>query len=82
MDERKIKELICTLFLGGDQSFPLEPETDLLREGICDSLGLVQIATHLEQLVPRLRVHDAEVTPENLGSIARIRAFLESKQGR
>jgi hypothetical protein len=79
MDESSIKDLICDLFLAGDRGFPLEPATDLLREGICDSLGLVQIATHLERRLSPLRIHDADVTPENLGSIARIHAFLKSR---
>lgn len=76
-----IKTIICDLFLGGDAGFPLEADTDLLREGICDSLALVQIATELEQKVPELKVFDAEITGENFGSIARIEAFLAGKQG-
>jgi acyl carrier protein len=80
MENKDIKELICKLFLGGDTSFPLEPDTDLLQEGICDSLALVQLATQLETACPPIRIHDAEITPENLGSIARIGQFLKCKQ--
>jgi len=80
MEESGIKELICRLFLGGDAGFPLEPDTDLLQEGICDSLALVQLAAQLETSCPPIRIHDAEITPENLGSIARIAHFLKCKQ--
>jgi len=80
MDSKEIKELICGLFLGGDNGFPLEPDTDLLQEGICDSLALVQLAAQLEARYPPLRIHDAEITPENLGSISRIGQFLKCKQ--
>ena len=38
---------------------------------------LPQLAAELERLVPGLRVHDADVTPENLGSVARIVAYLQ-----
>lgn len=80
MDNNDIKNLICSLFLGGDTGFPLEPDTDLLQEGICDSLALVQLAAKLEEHCPPLRIHDAEITPENLGSIVRIGQFLKCKQ--
>lgn len=80
MENKNIKELICKLFLGGDADFPLDPNTDLLQEGICDSLALVQLAAQLELACPPIRIHDAEITPENLGSIARIGQFLKCKQ--
>ena len=77
MDEARISALVRELFLRGHQEFPLPPEADLLQFGICDSLGFVQLAAELERLVPGLRVHDADVTPENLGSVARIVAYLQ-----
>ncbi len=80
MENKDIKELICKLFLGGDIGFPLELDTDLLQEGICDSLALVQLATHLETACPAIRIHDVEITPENLGSIGRIAHFVKCKQ--
>ena len=39
MTEADIKNIIRELFLEGDPEFPLDGGTDLLREGICDSLG-------------------------------------------
>lgn len=80
MENSEIKELLCRLFLGGDSGFPIDADTDLLQEGICDSLALVQLAAQLETACPPIRIHDAEITPENLGSIARIAHFLECKQ--
>ena len=80
MENSEIKDLICKLFLGGYTGFPLEPDTDLLQEGICDSLALVQLAAQLEAACPPIRIHDAEIIPENLGSIARIANFLKCKQ--
>jgi acyl carrier protein len=43
MSEADIKEITCALFLGGDTDYPIEADTDLLEEGICDSLGLAQL---------------------------------------
>ena len=47
-----------------------------LMLGICDSLGLVRLAAELERAVPGLRIHDADVTADNLGSVDRILRFL------
>lgn len=79
MTGQEIKEIICKRFLGGDLDFPLERDTQLLDEGICDSLGLVQIAQDLEQRCPGLVIQDQDILRENLGSIAAIERFLETR---
>lgn len=79
MDVPAVTALVRELFLRGNPDIPLAPGDDLLQMGICDSLGLVQLATELERRVPGLRVHDGDVTPENLGSIWRISAFLAGR---
>jgi acyl carrier protein len=76
MSEADIKEIICALFLGGDTDYPIDAETDLLEEGICDSLGLVQIVGELKNRQSGLKVLDPDITAENFGSIARILGFL------
>lgn len=75
----ELKQIVCDLFLGGDTSFPIEPETDLLEAGVCDSLGLAQLAQELEQRVAGLRILDPDITPENLGSIQRVQDYLGSR---
>lgn len=80
MDERELREIICDKFLGGDTSFPVDADTRLLEEGICDSLGLVQIVAELEARVPALRIPDQDVTRENFGSIAAILDYVERKR--
>jgi acyl carrier protein len=80
MSENDLREIICHKFLGGDLSFPLEPETRLLEEGICDSLGLVQIVSEIEGRYPTLRIPDQEITRENFGSIAAIMRYVAQKQ--
>jgi acyl carrier protein len=81
MDERELREIICDKFLGGDRDFPVDADTRLLEEGICDSLGLVQIVSELEGRVPALRIPDQDVTRENFGSIAAILEYVERKRG-
>ncbi len=79
MQAEDVKEIICTLFLGGDLKFPIETNSDLLEEGICDSLGLAQIASELEARLAGLRILDPDITPDNLGSIERILNFVATQ---
>jgi hypothetical protein len=75
----EIKALICDLFLGGDTEFLLSDDLDLLEAGICDSLGLVQLAGELQAHTPGLSILDQEVDRTNLGSIGAIRRFIAGK---
>lgn len=79
MDATSLRELICKMFLGGDTSFPIEPDTHLLEDGICDSLGLVQLAGELEKRTPGIKIRDQEITRDNFGTPASILRFLASK---
>jgi len=77
IDEQTIRSAIVKLFLGGDSSFPISLETDLLEQGICDSLGLTQLAAELERLDPGLRFQDQDITRENLATIEAILSFSQ-----
>lgn len=79
MTENDLRTLICSMFLKGDTTVPITPQTHLLEEGICDSLGLVQMAAELEQRCG-LRIHDQDVTRENFGTMAAILDFLATKR--
>jgi acyl carrier protein len=80
VDEREVREIICDKFLGGDAGFPIEADTKLLEEGICDSLGLVQIVSEIESRRPGLRIPDQDVTRENFGSIAAILDYVARRE--
>ena len=80
MEEKDLREMICKRFLGGDTAFPLALDTRLLEEGICDSLGLIQIVSEIESRHPKLRIADQEITRENFGSIAAILNYISRKQ--
>ena len=74
--ELQVRAVIVELFLGGDESFPLERDTHLIESGICDSMGLVQLAAALEQRFPGLRIDDQDITHDNMGSPLAIASFL------
>ena len=58
----------------------VEDSTPLLDEGIIDSLGILDIVTHLEDAYG-IQVGDDELNPENFASIAALAAFVERRRG-
>lgn len=79
MTATSLNELICKMFLGGDTLFPIEETTQLLEDGICDSLGLVQLAAEIEKRTPGIKIRDQEITRENFGTPGAILGFLATK---
>jgi acyl carrier protein len=82
MTPEDINDIVCDLFLGGDRTVRLPADLSLLEEGICDSLGLVQIATAIEQRIPGIRLRDQEVTSAVFGSLADIARTVENRRPR
>lgn len=80
MNEDKLIEIIRARFLRGNSSFPIAANTKLLDAGICDSLGLVQLAVEVETQSTGLRIPDQDITRENFGSIQSILNYLDSRQ--
>ena len=72
-----VLSLVRELFLEDDESFPLEPDLDLVEGGICDSMGLVQLASMLEQRFEGLEIQDQDVTRETMGSVGAICALVD-----
>ncbi|NUP07117.1 MAG: acyl carrier protein [Polyangiaceae bacterium] len=79
MNETQLHSVICELFLNGDSGFPLDGDTDLLEEGICDSLGLVRLAQRIEQLAG-VSIDDQDITRENMASMGAILAFVDRRR--
>ncbi|MCP4690341.1 MAG: acyl carrier protein [Desulfobacterales bacterium] len=73
----EIKNFIVENFLFGDDS-GLADDTSFLEEGIIDSTGVLELVTFLEEEF-LIEVEDEELTPENLGSINHVAAYLARK---
>lgn len=80
MTEQELRNIICDRFLQGDRQFPITAETYLVDEGICDSLGLVQLATEIENRCPGIFIEDQDITRERFGTIAAILRLIEQKK--
>jgi acyl carrier protein len=79
MNENELIEMVRNRFLGGDSSFPIAADTKFLDEGICDSLGLVQLAVEVESRAG-LRISDQDITREHFGSVNAILNYIKSQQ--
>jgi acyl carrier protein len=72
-----IRKFIVDNFLFG-QASNLEDSTSFLDQGVIDSTGVLELATHLETQYG-IKVKDEELIPENLDSINAISAYLGKK---
>jgi len=57
----------------------LDENTDLIEQGVIDSLSLLRLTTFLEQNC-RIVVEDEEIVPENFRTLAAIHAFVMKRQ--
>jgi acyl carrier protein len=74
---QEIRKFVIDFFLFG-QDGGLTNEESLLEKGIIDSTGVLELVAYLEKTFA-IKVHDAELLPENLDSINAIVAFLQRK---
>lgn len=76
--EDQVRTFICTSFLTETQAETFHNDDDLLT--LLDSLQLLRTVIHLESAAA-IRIGNDELTPENLGTVARIAAFVARKRG-
>lgn len=56
----------------------VEPDTTLFSDGTIDSLGMVEIITHIEEKAG-FEVNQEDVTLENFDTVSRMVAFAQSR---
>lgn len=56
----------------------IQPDDDLLTEGIIDSLGILQLVSFLEEEFD-LQVADEDVVLENFQSISALNTYLQTR---
>jgi len=65
-------------FLFTNDGAALANDESLLKKGIVDSTGMLEIIAYLEEQF-HIKVDDAEMIPENLDSVTRIVQFVSRK---
>lgn len=74
----RLRAFIETEFLPNGTSRSFEPEDDLLREGILDSIAVLQVVNFMEQTFG-IRIEDQEVTLENFKDLSSMAQLVERK---
>ena len=82
MDASALEESIQK-FLADEVRLDIAPvalDLELVSDGYIDSMDLVRIAAHLEDVLD-LEIPDDDVNDDRLGSVARILAYVKRRQG-
>jgi acyl carrier protein len=65
-------------FLYMRPDWPLGEDTPLLKSGVIDSIGVVELVSFLEQTF-QVVIPEDQITERNLGTLGAIGAFVEGK---
>ena len=77
--QNKLETIIRNLFLGGDPGALIDPDEDFIECGICDSLGLVRLATAVESEFAGIKIFDQEVNRCTMGNLSLLVDLTRSK---
>ena len=78
--EKPIRDFIASRLLYSKEGFTHPDDASLLREGIIDSLGVVELVEFLQAHFA-LKIEQQEVRPDNFDSVAKMAAFVRRKTG-
>ena len=79
--EQPLREFIAKNLLYSADGFSYSDEASLLREGIVDSLGVVELVEFVQTKFG-IKVDQQEVIPDNFDSVARLASYIRSKLDR
>jgi acyl carrier protein len=77
-EKQTIKDFILKNFLFSNNGV-LADEESLVRNGIIDSTGVLEVISFLEETF-NIKVADEEMIPENLDSVSSMVAFVARKK--
>ena len=75
----RIQKFILENYLFTSDTSALALDASLLGRGIVDSTGMLEIIMFIEEQLG-VTVKDEDMIPENLDSVSRIAAFVESRR--
>ena len=79
MDQKKqIKQFVLKNYLFTEDESALADSDSLIRNGIVDSTGMLELISHLEDTYS-IKVENAEMIPANFDSIDSIGVFVANK---
>ena len=76
--EENIRRYILENYLFTEDQSELDNQDSLLKKGIMDSTGIMELILYLEEEF-KIKIDDDEIIPENMDSVNSILNFLNSK---
>jgi acyl carrier protein len=76
--KQDIKDFLATNLLYSVDGFPYGDDASLLREGIIDSLAVVELVEFVQKRFS-IKVDQQDVVPENFDSVSKIAAYVSRK---
>ena len=73
-----LEKYLLTEVLIDQNKKSIEPDEDLLTQGIIDSMGVLQLVNYLEKSFG-MKVADEEIVPENFRSLNCLTEFVRKK---
>jgi len=73
-----LKKFIQDHIVNGQKNVDLEKSTNLIDEGIIDSLGIMKLLTFIEETYD-IQISDEELLPENFESLGAIIGMVDRK---
>ena len=77
--ESELKTYLTQLAVDAAQD-SIEPEDDLIGQGVIDSVGLIKLVEFVEQQFG-IKLDDEEIVPENFQSLRCLSEFVRRKKG-
>ncbi len=74
-----IRSFLIESFAPGEPPESLPEDLDLIKSGILNSLAIIKTAGFLEDLAGA-EIESHELTPDNIGSIAAMAAFVRKRR--
>jgi acyl carrier protein len=75
-----VRDFVVKEFLYMRPNFTLGDDDSLLKSGVVDSMGVLEVLNHLEEKFG-VRPEDDEITEANLGTLRAIARFVVAKSG-
>jgi len=77
----EIKQFILGNYLFTNDESAIADDDSLLKKGIVDSTGMLELIMHVEEKYG-IKVAEDEMIPLNLDSVSNVTAFVERKLGK
>ena len=77
--KNELEQFILNELMASDEKKSIEPDEDLLMQGIVDSMGVLKLSAFIEEKFS-VKVTDIDMVPENFQSLESLTQFVLSRK--